>query len=344
MESPSASPVEATAFPKISLVGNPSDGYGGATLGLTISNFAARVTARTCDAMRFVDETERVALRTQSEVDAHRTLYGSDDASRLLAAAWDCLQQHCARAGVILPAHCCELSAVTAIPRQIGMGGSSAIVRAALDALEEFHGVTIPLRDRVRIAMDVETKALGIEAGLMDRVVQAHDGLIHLDCGDDWSATPLDPGLLPNLFIAWRADYAKVSSGTTLSPIAERFRSGEPLVRSIMAELASLANTARDALLHGERDVFLSCMDRSMDQRLRLMPAMDPRYRALIDVGRAAGSHVAFPGSGGAVVGSFDDAAHLQRLEAAYANIGATSLVIEPTEPRTGLLPPARGR
>ncbi len=335
MESPSASPVEAVAYPKISLVGNPSDGYGGATLGLTIRNFAARVTASPADTMQFVDEAERRARRSEGEEARHRALYGSDDASRLLAASWDCFRRHCEAIGITLTARTCELAAETTIPRQIGMGGSSAIVRAALDALAAFHTVTLARRDQVAIAMEVETRALGIEAGLMDRVVQVHDGLIFLDCDvRGWSVTRLDPASLPNLFIAWRADYAKISSGNTLSPIADRFRAGDPLVRSVMTELATLATEAREALLSGKRETFLTCMDHSMDQRLRLMPGMDARYRTLIEIGRAAGSHVAFPGSGGAVAGSFEDAAHLRRIEKAYGEIGAEAVVISPTEAR----------
>ncbi len=328
MESPSASPVEAAAFPKISLVGNPSDGYGGATLGLTIANFQATVAARPSDTMRFIDE----AAHTQAN---HRRLYGPDNATRLLGATWTAFQKYCGETGTFAPAGSCELAARTTIPRQVGLGGSSAIILAALDALARFQGIAIPPRSRVALAMDIETRALGIEAGLMDRVVQVYDGLLHLDCGPpDWAVTRLEPALLPNLFIAWRADYAKISSGNMLSPIAERFRAGDPLVRSVMSELASLATQARDALLAGHREIFLACMDHSMDQRLRLMPATDPRYSALVEIGRGAGSHVTFPGSGGAVVGSFEDAAHLGRLTEAYGEIGATIEAVLATRPR----------
>jgi glucuronokinase len=331
MESPSASPVEAIAFPKVSLVGNPSDGYGGATLGLTIANFAATVVARPSEAMRFRDEAAQHTGRAPVD---HRRLYGPDNATRLLGATWTVFQKYCADTGRFAASGSCELAARTTIPRQVGLGGSSAIILAALEALSRFQGVAIPPRSRVALAMDIETRALGIEAGLMDRVVQVYDGLLHLECSDAWSVTPLASTALPNLFLAWRDDYAKLSSGRTLSPLAERFRQGDATVHAAMRELAELAARARDALLSGDRETFLTSMDGSMDQRLRLLPDMDPRYLRLVEIGRATGSHVTFPGSGGAVVGSFEDAEHLQRLTAAYGEIGVTVQEIKATQAR----------
>jgi len=128
--------------------------------------------------------------------------------------------------------------------------------------------------------------------------------------------------------------YAKLSSGKTLGPIAQRFAAGHPMVIGVMSELKRLAATARDALFAGDRATFLACLDAGMEQRLILMPGMDPRYRRLIETGRATGSHVTFPGSGGAVVGSYEVADHLTLIKRAYSEIGATVVAIVPTNPR----------
>ena len=46
--------VRARAPARVALAGNPSDGYGGATLALAIANFAAEVTVRDADRLDLV--------------------------------------------------------------------------------------------------------------------------------------------------------------------------------------------------------------------------------------------------------------------------------------------------
>jgi len=143
--------------------------------------------------------------------------------------------------------------------------------------------------------------------------------------------TRLDPEGLPPLYLAWRPDYAKRSSGATLGPLAQRFEAGEPDVVAAMRELATLSRRARDALLANDRAAFCRLLDAGIDLRLRLLPDTDARYRRLIEIGRAAGSHVTFPGSGGAVVGTYEDDAHLKQIERAYGEAGLTVEAIAPT-------------
>lgn len=92
----------------------------------------------------------------------------------LLQAACLALFRHCEAAGLAL-AHAggWALSYDTTIPRQRGLSGSSAIVIAALNCLLRHYGLeaAIPPAQRPRLALEAEA-ALGIAAGLQDRVVQ----------------------------------------------------------------------------------------------------------------------------------------------------------------------------
>ena len=49
---------------------------------------------------------------------------------------------------------------------------------AVIRALCELHAVRICPADVAELALAVETEDLGIVAGLQDRIVQAHDGLV----------------------------------------------------------------------------------------------------------------------------------------------------------------------
>ena len=328
-----------TAFPKISLVGHPSDGYGGGVLALTVNDFAATVTAKPSRQMEIVVRRRSTASHNGPGSLADFTLrYGYADATRLMLAALVRLVAHCESHGIGIRDEACRLSLHTTIPRQVGMGGSSAIVRATLDALCDFYGISIPVRDQVTLALEAETAELGIEAGLVDRVVQVFDGAVHFQCKDgssgDWSATRIDAGLLPSLFVAYRSDLAKVSSGGVLSPIGSRFRAGDPEIRAIMVELAELARNATDDLNAGRSAAFLGRIDRGMDLRVTLMPHIDRRYFELVEIGRALGSHVTFTGSGGAVVGTFETRSHFLALKKAYGAAGAALIAVTPSQPR----------
>jgi glucuronokinase len=64
---------------------------------------------------------------------------------------------------------------------RLGMGGSSAIITAALRALAQYFRMTIDPAIQANIALETETKELGVPAGLQDRVIQAYEGLVFMD-------------------------------------------------------------------------------------------------------------------------------------------------------------------
>jgi len=116
--------------------------------------------------------------------------------------------EHWAATPTPLPSRGFRLSYDTNIPRQAGLSGSSAIVTAALSCLEAFFGDSFALPKPLRPALVLAAEsALGITAGLQDRVVQTYEGAVFMDfsaegmkaCGHG-DYTPLDPDLLPPLW------------------------------------------------------------------------------------------------------------------------------------------------
>ena len=96
----------------------------------------------------------------------------------------------------------------TTIPRQVGLGGSSAIVLATLRALFDLHALDVDAGCLAELALAVEAEDLKIPAGPQDRVVQAHEGLLSMDFASAGAPAweRFDPELLRPLFIAYRAD------------------------------------------------------------------------------------------------------------------------------------------
>ena len=84
---------------------------------------------------------------------------------------------------------------------------SSALVIAALRAWSRWFGVPLAARRVAALALEVENEVLGIRAGPLDRVVQAHDGLLAMDFAEPFAADAaeqLDPATLPPMLLAWQ--------------------------------------------------------------------------------------------------------------------------------------------
>ena len=201
------------AHARAALLGNPSDGFGGRTLALTIESMAAQVT---------LDAGSDTALIDAAIARFNRTSGASVPAAGPLR---------------------------TTIPREVGLGGSSAIVIATLRALCAHTGFELAPDELAEMALAVEADDLGIAAGPQDRYVQAHGGLLYMDFAGGARCEPLDPGLLPPLFFAYAATPRAVVGRPRRPAVALRVRRpARPLAAD---RIADLAERGRAALLAG---------------------------------------------------------------------------------------------
>jgi glucuronokinase len=254
------------AFARAALAGNPSDGFGGAVLAATVRDFAATA------------EAERASAPA------------SDPPSALVDAA-------IARFG----AGPCRVRWETAIPREVGLAGSSAIVTATVRALCALHGRELAPDAVAAMALAVEVEDLGIAAGPQDRYAQAHGGVVVMDFSESTPVVEaLDPRLLPPLFLAWREDVSESSHATH---DGLRSRAGEPAVAAAMGRLAGHARSSADALRAGDHGAFARALDASFDERAAVLD-LDPRHAGMVAAARGAGAAANYAGSGGAIVGT----------------------------------------
>ena len=297
--------VRGMAFARAALAGNPSDGYGGAVLALTLP--AKRAIAA-----------------------AHRS--GSpavDPPSPLVAATVTRFARELAPAAAGATAVRWE----TTIPRAVGLGGSSAIVVATLRALRELWQVPLPPMAMAQMALAIEVDDLGIAAGLQDRIAQTHDGLTFMDFATQPPrARRLDAGGLPPLLVAWRADSGG-HSGAVHAPLRDRHARGDPAVRRALGLLADAGHGAAAAITAGDHAALCSWVDASFDAR-RSMLELDRRHVEMIETARAAGAAANYAGSGGAIVAVCAGAEHRERVEAALRAIGCRTLAPGRGRPR----------
>jgi glucose-1-phosphate thymidylyltransferase len=291
----------ASAQARVGLLGNPSDIYGGQGLGFSLSELGVTVTLTSADANNLPNE--------------------------LFEAAWKLMAGELTRANVDSGARPFALSFSSNVPFQGGLSGSSALVIAAIRAWSRWFGMPIePLRV-AELAFRVENEVLGIRAGPLDRLVQAHDGLLAMNFAEpfaDNAVQRLDPDLLPPLVLAWHSQPGK-SSGDVHAPIFARWQANDPDVSAVVEQLIENAKIGKNALLQGDRESFLRCMNRNFDLRAQVFPIADAD-RALIDLGRTLGAGSKLPGSGGAVLFGCRDEAHRAEIELACQQAGHETL------------------
>lgn len=322
--------IRKKAFARAGLVGNPSDGYFGKTVSIIVRNFWAEVTLYEWEDVEIVSSQEdQSSFRSIEELARDVQLHGYYGGIRLVKATIKKFVEYCHREGHRLHSRNFSIRYQSNIPRQVGLAGSSAIIVATLRAAMEFYELEIPFRVQPSLALSVEKEELGIAAGLQDRVIQVYEGLVYMDFARERMETvcglscgvyePLDPALLPPLYLAFSVD---VSEPTEVfhNNLRARFEQGEPAVVEAMGRFASLAAEAREALLVGQKACLGRLMNANFDLR-RSICHLPAGQIELIERARAVGATAKFAGSGGAILGTYPDEPSFERLREELAAI-----------------------
>ncbi len=323
--------IRKAAFARAGLMGNPSDGYHGKTISVIVRNFSARVTMYEWDELEIVwSQEDKSRFRSIRELAQDVRLHGYYGGIRLVKATIKKFAEYCIARGHRLHDRNFSVRYESDIPRQVGLAGSSAIIVATLRCLMEFYGIEIPLEVQPSLVLSVETEELGIAAGLQDRVIQVYEGAVYMDFAKDRMRQcrgltcgvyePLDPALLPPLYIAYSAD---VSEPTEVfhNNLRARFQQGEPAVVNAMKRFAALAFEARQAILDGDRATLARLINENFDLRRSICRLPKNQIR-IVERARSAGASAKFAGSGGAIIGTYPDDATFERLCAHLEAIG----------------------
>ncbi len=327
--------IEKRTYARIGLMGNPSDGFYGKTISCCINNFYAKVILEENQRLRIVphrifDPTEFRSLR---ELEATSNRDGYYGGIRLIYATCKRFSKHCKENNIILDDRNYTIEYDTNIPRQVGLGGSSAIIVSLLKALMEFYGLTdedIPLEFQPNLVLSVETEELGINAGLQDRVIQTYGGTVFMDFDRSIMDSlghgvyeRMDSSLLPNLFLACMESSGK-ESGKMHNKTRFRFNRGDREIVDAMVTFANYAVEAKQALEEGGHKRFGELMTMNFDLRRKIYgdDAIGERNLQMIETARCLDAPVKFPGSGGAVIGIYEDEEQYSKLEEAYLTQG----------------------
>ena len=294
-------------------MGNPSDGYFGKTISFAFSNFCAQVTLYETPELEILSSEKD--LSCFSSIGALVTdvqLHGYYGGIRLLKATVKRFYDYCRENRIDLHDKNFTIRYSSNIPHGVGLAGSSAIITACLRALMVFYGVSIPKYIQANLILAAESAELHIPAGLQDRVIQVYEGLVYMDFAKEIMQKqgygyyePMDPKLLPRLYIAYRDDLSEPTEKFH-NNIRHRFDQGEPKVVNAMKFWANLAGKVRKCLIDRELDKIPAMLNANFDKRREIYRISDENIR-MVEAARSVGASSKFTGSGGAIVGTYED-------------------------------------
>ena len=315
--------IRKRAYARAGLIGNPSDGYHGKTISISVRNFWAEVVLYEWDTIDIVlAEDDRARFSSIHDLARDVKLHGYYGGIRLIKATIKRFVEYCDRQGVVLHDRNFSVRYETNIPRQVGLAGSSAIIVATLRCLMEFYAVAIPLEAQPSFVLSIERDELGIAAGLQDRVIQVYEGLVYMDFdrarGHEvhgftcYHYEPLDPALLPPLYLAYH-DTLSEPTEVFHNDIRARFDRGEEKVVNAMQYFAELTTAAHEALIAHDAERLGRLMDENFNTR-RSIYNLSPWQVQMIETARRCGASAKFAGSGGAIIGTYRDDAMFEQL------------------------------
>lgn len=358
--------INTRSFARAGLLGNPSDGYFGKTLSFAFANFGVDLRLTESARMRFVPgEVDDATFDSPEKLVHDLRLFGYYGGIRMLKAVSKRFFEYCFEHGISIPRRNFTAEYKINIPRLVGLSGSSAICSAMLKALCRFYEVpildhsdiltftdsnslpssnsnisqfkhsnisrSIPLAYAPTICLEAEKYELGINCGFQDRVIQMYNGLVFMDFEQSYVEAhnhgryePLDSSLLPNLYVAFDPNRAE-ESGKAHKKVKGLFEAGKQEVLDAMSEFADIAQRGRDALVGGRLQDIPALVNANFDLRDRIFNVAE-QNRQMVMVARSAGASAKFAGSGGAIVGTYEDEAQFSLLRSRLATIGCTTL------------------
>lgn len=316
-------PILNSSHARAGLLGNPSDGYNGKTIALSLRNFVTTVELRESAVLEIdLAAYDRANFRSVHDLLRDVQMHGYYGGIRLIKATIKRFAEYCLAQNLTLHDRNFTIGYETDIPRQVGLAGSSSIITATLRCLMAFYEVDMPLQAQPTFVLEVETQELGIAAGLQDRVIQSYEGMVYMDFAKDkavdihgmicYAYEPITPAASLPLYVAYHANLSEPTE-TFHNDIRGRYDRGDSQVVEAMQGFADIAAQGREAILAGDVDRLSSLIDANFDLRQSIYRLPDWQLQ-MVETARNCGASAKFAGSGGAVIGTYRDEAMFEAL------------------------------
>ena len=315
--------IKTKSFPRAALIGNPSDGYFGKTIAFVFDNFSARIQLYETPELDLLP-----SLRDHSRFESIEHLaedvsnFGYYGGIRLLKATIKRFHDYCNENNIKLSRRNFTIRYQTDIPNRLGLAGSSAIITACVRALKLFYEVEMSRPILANLVLSVERDELGIDAGLQDRVAQAYNEPVLMNFDERIMKTNgygnYKPIAIPeemNLYIAFRTD---LSEGSEIlhAHLREDYERGVPKTLAAIQEWIELTENAIIAIENGDRTALGELINKNFDLRCEVCSSVSKKNKRMVELARSVGASAKFTGSGGGVIGTYDNESMFKKLVA----------------------------
>jgi len=319
--------IRTKAYPRVGLVGNPSDGYFGKTISFAFSNFRTEAVLYETPELEILgSEKDHSRFESIWHLANDVELHGYYGGIRLLKATVKRFYDYCREKQIELHKKNFTIRYDSNIPHGVGLAGSSAIITACLRALMMFYEVSIAKYTQANLVLSAEVDELHIAAGLQDRVIQVYEGIVYMDFSKDIITRQryghyesLNPRLLPPLYVAYRDDLSEPTE-VFHNNIRDRFERGDREVTNAMRYWAGLTDKVKCCLVKGQTEKIGELLNANFDQRRKIYRLGEENLK-MVEAARSAGASAKFTGSGGAIVGTYQDQQMLKQLKKALCKL-----------------------
>jgi galactokinase/mevalonate kinase-like predicted kinase len=310
-----------TAPARANLIGNPTDIYGGAVLSCSVP-LRARAVIEEAPGLELAAGGERCGVRGPADLERRGDRF-------------DLLRAALAAAGA--EGLAARVAFESQVPRQSGLGGSSAILVALLFALEAWRGRRPGPYALAELSRRTELRLMEVVCGYVDHYMGVFGGLRYLDFrgkargrseGDEPYASvetlPAGDGELP--FVLGYTGVRHLSSAVH-SPIRERWLAGDPEVVRGYERVTELAGLGKRAFLDGDLERLGALMNENHAIQRGFGGSGESNEQliaAALEAG-ALGAKLAGAGDGGTIV-ALCRPRELGRVEAALRAAGAAAV------------------
>lgn len=320
--------IRTKAYPRVGLIGNPSDGYFGKTISFAFSNFSAEVTLYESPELEILaSEKDQSCFKNIRSLVKDVELHGYYGGIRLLKATVKRFFDYCTENQIQIHSKNFTLRYQSDIPHSVGLAGSSAIITACLRALMTFYGVAIPKPIQAGLILSAEKDELGISAGLQDRVIQVYEGLVYMDFNKEifdkrghGIYEEMDVALLPKLYIAYRDDFSEPTE-IFHNNIRVRFEQGEKKVCQAMLFWARLTDRFKKAMCNQNVKLMDELINSNFNRRAGIYTISESNVN-MVQAARSVGASAKFTGSGGAIVGLYQDEKMFRQIKKVFSRTG----------------------
>lgn len=317
-------PATFSAPGRASIIGNPTDMYGGSVVSCTLEE-RARATLESsdttvlevCDRQARFSGDEPIPAMEGDEVDAARAVLAfflqadpSDPPN--VRNLWRMADTRLVRQRVLSRPF--RLTAHTQIPIQAGLGGSTAIVAVILACCLQYLDISLNPYQMAEATRWVEANILGVSCGYQDHYMTVFGGLNYLDMrgkemhrqdeSEPFATVELLADLIPELPFVVAHTGVKRDSSSVHGSIRPRWLAGEEKVIRGYERISEIGRLGKKALVEGDWER-LGCLMNENHTIQRDLGGSGPSNEALIQAaldGGALGAKLAGAGHGGTII------------------------------------------